>query len=127
MRSVCGWTPASSAATEMTYKALSSGFIALPSVLRVREQRGARILVEHVRECLDRLALIVVQVDRDLRVDRHEKVAALAPSVALHAPSTDAQHLAARSAGRNPHGHLPVERRHLHVGAERGLCERHGE
>ena len=35
-----------------------------------------------------------------------------------------AQHLAARRSRRDPHRHLAVERRHLHVGAERGFRER---
>ena len=44
--------------------------------------------------------------------------------VAGHALTAHAHHLAVRRAGRDPHRHLTVEGRHLHVGAERRFRER---
>ena len=79
-----------------------------------------------LRERLDRVALLVVELGRHLHVDGDEQVAASCRclAVGLHAPPADAQHLAARRARRDPHRHLAVERRHLHVGAERRFRER---
>src|SRR5262249_47949627 len=96
MRNVCGCTPASSAATEITYSArsLSVGGITSPLLVRGAEQRGARVLVEHLGESLDGVALLVVQPHRHLHVDGDEQVAGLVLSVSLHAVAADAEDLA---------------------------------
>src|SRR5215510_7736872 len=91
MRNVCGCMPASSAATEITYRARDSarGSASIGSPLArigiagraracvtVREHRRARVLVEHLRERFDGFPLLVVQRGRHLHVDRDQQVAA---------------------------------------------------
>src|SRR5262249_12540123 len=132
---LCGFPPASSAATEITYSARSLSIpplsgrlcIVLPPVLLRAEQRRARVLVESLSERLDGLALLVAQPHRHLHLDGDEQVAGLALAVALNTMASDTKHLARRRAGRDAHRHLAVERRHLHVGAEGGFRECHGE
>src|SRR5215468_10154382 len=114
MRNVCGWTPASSAATEITYSARTSDSIGRPPVVRRGEQRRARVFVERIREVLDRLALRARQIDRYLHVDGDEQVAALRLAVARDSLAAHAQHLAARCPGRDSDRDRPIERRHLH-------------
>src|SRR5215472_17215441 len=122
MRRVCGCTPASSAATEMTYSARSSRSIVAPPLLCIcfSKQTRARIVGECLRQAFDRLALVMIQVDRDLHVDGDEQVAGLV-AFAVDALAADTQHLAGRRPGRDAHRHLTVERRNLDVGAERGF------
>src|SRR4029079_8129627 len=99
MRRVCGCTPASSAATEMTYSALVSA-IGAPAVGLLREQLRSRVGVEHAGQRLDRVALVLVEGVRHLHVDRDEQVAAIlaipAVPVGRNTLAAHAQHLAAR-------------------------------
>src|SRR5690242_3878948 len=107
MRSVCGCTPASSAATEMMYSALSSCRIG-----HSHSQMRARVLGQCARERLDRLARLAVELRRHRDLERHEQIAV--PALRLRDSTTANAHgLAALCPGR-----------HLHARAERGLCER---
>src|SRR5665647_3207123 len=69
MRNVCGWTPASSAATEMMYNARSSW----PT--RLHLQVLARVAGEGRGERFQCLLLLVVELGGHVDVERHEEVA----------------------------------------------------
>jgi hypothetical protein len=71
------------------------------------------VFVEHLRQRFDRFALFFAEIHGDLHVDGDEQIALVARALAAHT-----QHLARRRAGRDPHRHLPVERRDLHVGTD---------
>src|SRR5690242_7257691 len=103
MRSVCGCTPASYAATEMTYKPRGSAIGTLP-VGDVGEQAGTRVRVGCGRKGAHRVTLTIVELGRDDDLDRHEEVAALLAGVGLvarHSLPAHAQHLAARGTRRD--------------------------
>src|SRR5829696_8722944 len=138
MRSVCGCTPASSAATLMMYTARSSlsmlstdGAVGSPSA-RIRSFPGSRStmsvtsrhaevrtrrVVPRVLQLLQELLLTFRQLAGHVDVDRHEEVAvtaALRRTLAL-----DAERLPARRPGRDLQRDRPVQRRDLHLRAER--------
>src|SRR4051812_42780575 len=123
MRKVCGCTPASSAATEITNKALLSGFsIAAPSTrARAGLQRRARIVREHRSQRLDCAALLVGEFGGHLHVDRDKQRAAV--DAALGHTERLVRRCARRDLDRDA---LTVDGGHAYLRANRGFCERHG-
>src|SRR5580704_15061554 len=78
MRNVCGWTPASSAATEMTNTALKGSWARRDcSALGIGPlpQVGARRSGERGGELLDRLPLVIAQLFGDHDFNGDEQVA----------------------------------------------------
>src|SRR5436305_6535481 len=122
MRSVCGCTPASSAATEMTYRPFL-----VPSVIS-HSQMASRRCLGGLGQRLHGLALVSRELGRHRNLGRDEEVTgALADG---HAAALDPERASrTRAGGDAQRDRTAVERRHLDLGAEDGLWERdrHGE
>src|SRR5437660_5051501 len=102
MRSVCGCTPASSAATLMMYSARSRGsesFFTAPPPLPLDAQPGARGFLLRFPELGQQLLLVLGQPLRHLHVHRDQEVAG---AVLLRcAPAADPKRPTVRGAGRD--------------------------
>src|SRR5687767_9541840 len=99
MRSVWGWTPASSAATEMTYRARSRSSVAMTSHPQMRSWVGGF----GGGQRLDGLTLLVGERLRHDHVDRYQQVADAGAGPG-HSPAPDTERLARCRAWRDPDG-----------------------
>src|SRR5919198_753494 len=133
MRRVCGWTPASSAATEITNTArsygLGAGRSATATTSAVHAEVGPRRLVRQGRELAQQVALLAREPLRHGHLDGDQQVAEQPAGGAGHPAAAHPEGAAVLGAGRDLERHRPVQGRHLQLGAERGLGEghRHGD
>src|ERR687887_1041647 len=133
MRRVCGWTPASSAATEITNTAgsygLGPGRSATATTSAVHAEVGPRRLVRQGRELAQQVALLAREPLRHGHLDGDQQVAEQPAGGAGHPAAAHPEGAAVLGAGRDLERHRPVQGRHLQLGAERGLGEghRHGD
>src|SRR5215211_7029966 len=127
MRSVWGWTPASSAATEITNTARSrwSAMVLLPS-RSVDAEVVPRGGLGQRGELAQQLALLARELLGHGHLEADQQVAAALAAAAGHAPAPDPEGAAVLGARRDLEGHRAVQGRHLQLGAEGGLGEGHG-
>src|SRR5918999_1623401 len=130
MRRVWGWTPASSAATEMTNTARSCSAMVIapcsPSVdAEVVPRRGLR----QRRELAQQVPFLARELLGHGHLEADQQVAAALAAAAGDAPPPDPEGAAVLGAGGDLEGHRAVQGRHLELGAEGGLGEghRHGD
>src|SRR5215203_4947737 len=128
MRSVWGWTPASSAATEITntarsrWSAMSSPSPALASVdAEVVPRRG----VGQRSELAQQVSLLARELLGHGHLQADQQVAGALTAGSGHPPAPNAEGAAVLGAGRDLEGHRAVKGRHLELGPEGGLGEGH--
>src|SRR5215218_6608959 len=130
MRSVWGWTPASSAATEITNTARSrwSAMVLLPS-RSVDAEVVPRGGLGQRGELAQQLALLARELLGHGHLEADQQVAAALAAAAGHAPAPDPEGAAVLGAGRHLEGDRAVQGRHLELGPQGGLGEghRHGD
>src|SRR5215207_7140203 len=128
MRSVWGWTPASSAATEITntarsrWSAMSSPSPALASVdAEVVPRRG----VGQRSELAQQVPLLARELLGHGHLQADQQVAGALTAGARHPPPPDPEDAAVLGAGWNLDRHRTIQGRHLELGPEGGLGEGH--
>src|SRR5215216_5784321 len=127
MRSVWGWTPASSAATEITNTARSrwSAMVLLPS-RSVDAEVVPRGGLGQRGELAQQLALLARELLGHGHLEADQQVAAALAAAAGHAPAPDPEGAAVLGAGRHLEGDRAVQGRDLELGPQGGLGEGHG-
>src|SRR5829696_2764188 len=128
MRSVWGWTPASSAATEIPHtarsrwSAMSSPSPALASVdAEVVPRRG----VGQRSELAQQVPLLARELLGHGHLQADQQVAGALTAGARHPPPPDPEDAAVLGAGWNLDRHRTIQGRHLELGPEGGLGEGH--
>src|SRR4029450_6937973 len=125
--SVWGWTPASSAATEITNTARScSPAMVLSPLGSVDAEVVPRRGVGQRRELAQQLALLARELLGHGHLEADQQVAGAAAPAGGHAPAPHPEGAAVLGAGRDLEGDRAVQGRDLELGPEGGLGEGHG-
>src|SRR5215218_8342649 len=130
MRSVWGWTPASSAATEMTNTARScSPAMVLSPLGSVDAEVVPRRGLGQRGELAQQLALLARELLGHGHLQADQQVAGALAAAAGHAPAPHPEGAAVLGAGRDLQGDRAVQGRDLELGPKGGLGEghRHGD